>query len=46
MNRKDVRVVFMGTPEFARESLKELVEAGFNVVGCFTNQEKPFGRGM
>jgi len=46
MNRKDVRVVFMGTPEFARESLKELVEAGFNVVGCFTNQDKPSGRGM
>ena len=46
MNRKDVKVVFMGTPEFARESLKELVEAGFNVVGCFTNQDKPSGRGM
>lgn len=46
MMRKDVRVVFMGTPEFARESLKELVEAGFNVVGCFTNQDKPSGRGM
>lgn len=44
--RKDIRVVFMGTPEFARESLKELYEAGFNIVGCFTNPDKPSGRGM
>lgn len=44
--RNDIRVVFMGTPEFARESLKELNEAGFNIVGCFTNPDKPSGRGM
>lgn len=44
--RKDIKVVFMGTPEFARESLKELYEAGFNIVGCFTNPDKPSGRGM
>lgn len=44
--RKDIRVVFMGTPEFARESLKGLYEAGFNIVGCFTNPDKPSGRGM
>lgn len=44
--RKDIRVVFMGTPEFARESFKKLYEAGFNIVGCFTNPDKPSGRGM
>ena len=44
--RKDIKIVFMGTPEFARESLKELVESGYNVVGCFTNPDKPSGRGM
>ena len=44
--RKDIKVVFMGTPEFARESLKKLYESGFNVVGCFTNPDKPSGRGM
>lgn len=44
--RKDIKIVFMGTPEFARESLKELYEAGFNVVACFTNPDKPSGRGM
>lgn len=44
--RRNIKVVFMGTPEFARESLKELVEAGFDVVACFTNPDKPSGRGM
>ncbi|MDD3303524.1 MAG: methionyl-tRNA formyltransferase [Clostridia bacterium] len=36
----------MGTPEFARESLKTLVESGYNVVACLTNPDKPAGRGM
>ncbi len=44
--RKDIKVVFMGTPEFARESFKSLYEAGFNIVACFTNPDKPSGRGM
>ena len=44
--RKDIKVVFMGTPEFGCESLKEISEAGFNIVGCFTNPDKPSGRGM
>lgn len=44
--RKDIRVVFMGTPDFARESLQALYEAGFNIVGAFTNIDKPAGRGM
>ena len=42
----DIKVVFMGTPDFARDSLKALVEANINVVGVFTNPDKPSGRGM
>ena len=44
--RQDKKVIFMGTPEFAKESLKELVESGYNVIACFTNPDKPSGRGM
>jgi len=42
---KDIRIVFMGTPEFAVESLKTLVEDGYNVVGVITAPDKPAGRG-
>ena len=38
--------VFMGTPDFARESLKALYEARYEIVGVVTNQDKPKGRGM
>jgi methionyl-tRNA formyltransferase len=44
--REDIKIVFMGTPDFAACSLKEIIENKFNVVGCFTNQDKPSGRGM
>ncbi len=44
MNKKDLRIVFMGTPEFAVESLKSLVEGGYNVVGVVTAVDKPVGR--
>ena len=40
-----MRVVFMGTPDFALFSLKALVEAGENVVGVVTQPDKPKGRG-
>ncbi len=46
MNYKEVRIVFMGTPAFAVASLKELVEAGCNIVGVITAPDKPAGRGM
>lgn len=46
VEKKDLRIVFMGTPEFAKASLQALVEAKYNVVGCFTNPDKPSGRGM
>lgn len=45
MNKKSLRIVFMGTPEFAVESLKALVENGYNVVGVITMPDKPTGRG-
>ena len=38
------RIVFMGTPEFAVESLRKLVEAGYNVVGVITMPDKPVGK--
>lgn len=41
-----IKVVFMGTPEFAKESLQRLVEKEFEVLACFTNPDKPAGRGM
>lgn len=41
----DMRIVFMGTPEFAVESLKVLVENNYNVVGVITMPDKPSGRG-
>ena len=43
---KELRIVFMGTPEFATESLKALVEGGYNVVAVITAPDKPAGRGM
>jgi len=42
---KDLRIVFMGTPEFAVGSLEALVEAGHTIVGVITAPDKPKGRG-
>ena len=41
-----LNILFMGTPDFAKESLKSLVDAKYNVIGVVTNQDKPKGRGM
>lgn len=41
-----MKIVFMGTPDFAQESLKALVEANYEVIGVVTNPDKPKGRGM
>lgn len=46
MDYKDLRIVFMGTPEFAVASLDALVKAGCNIVGVITAPDKPAGRGM
>ncbi len=43
---KGIRIVFMGTPEFAVASLAKLVDAGCNIVGVVTAPDKPAGRGM
>ena len=45
MDKKDLRIVFLGTPEFAVESLDRLVSGGYNVVGVVTMADKKGGRG-
>ena len=42
--KKELRIVFMGTPEFAEFSLRRLVEDGYNIVGVVTMPDKPMGR--
>lgn len=41
-----LNIIFMGTPDFAKESLKCLYEANYNILGVVTNPDKPKGRGM
>lgn len=45
MKKEDLRIVYMGTPNFAVETLRQLVEGGYNVVGVITMPDKPAGRG-
>lgn len=45
MKKEDLRIVFLGTPDFAVESLDTLVKNGFNIVGVVTATDKPAGRG-
>ncbi|WP_223551472.1 methionyl-tRNA formyltransferase [Aestuariivivens sp. NBU2969] len=42
---RDLRIVFMGTPDFAVHTLKALVEHGYNIVGVITAPDRPAGRG-
>ena len=44
MKKEDLRIVFMGTPEFAVETLKALVEHDYNIVAVVTQPDKPVGR--
>lgn len=44
MKKEDLRIVYMGTPDFAVESLRRLVEGGYQVVGVVTMPDKPMGR--
>jgi len=46
MKKEDLRIVYMGTPDFAVESLRTLVEGGYRVVGVVTRPDKPMGRHM
>ena len=41
-----LNVLFMGTPDFAEESLKAIYNAGYNILGVVTNPDRPKGRGM
>ena len=46
MEAKKLRLVYMGTPDFAVSPLAKLVEEGYNVVGVVTMPDKPSGRGL
>ena len=45
MRKEELKIVFFGTPDFAVESLKRLVDGGYNVVAVVTMPDKPAGRG-
>ena len=45
MDKQSIRIVYMGTPDFAEDSLRALVEGGYNVVAVVTMPDKPAGRG-
>ena len=45
MTKNELKIVYMGTPDFAVEPLRKLVEGGYNVVGVITMPDKPAGRG-
>ena len=44
MTKDSLRIIYMGTPDFAVEPLKKLVEGGYNIVGVITMPDKPIGR--
>ena len=44
--KRDLRLVFMGTPDFAVETLKALIDTNYNVVGVITAPDRPAGRGQ
>jgi methionyl-tRNA formyltransferase len=46
INKEDLKIVYMGTPDFAVEPLKAMVEDGYNIVGVVTMPDKRLGRGM
>lgn len=46
MQKEDIKIVFMGTPIFAKESLKALVENGYNISLVIAQPDRPSGRGM
>ena len=46
MDKSQLRIVYMGTPDFAVAPLKKLVKDGYNIVGVVTNPDKPSGRGQ
>ena len=45
MNKSELKIIYMGTPDFAVEPLRQLVEGGYNIVAVVTMPDKPAGRG-
>jgi len=45
MKKRKLRIIFMGTPDFAVSTLKKLIEEGYKIVGVITAPDKPAGRG-
>ena len=43
---KNFRVVFMGTPAFAAVSLRAMIDAGYNIIACYSQPPRPKGRGQ
>ena len=46
MKKEELRIIYMGTPDFAVETLRLLVEQNYNVVAVVTMPDKPAGRGQ
>jgi len=46
MRKEELRIIFLGNPEFAKYHLQKIVESGYNVVAAISAQDKPSGRGM
>ena len=44
MNKNEARILFMGTPDIARDCLAQILADGWNVIGAFTREDKPVGR--
>ena len=45
MKSTELRILFAGTPEFAAAHLQALIDAGLNIVGVYTQPDRPAGRG-
>ena len=45
MTKDELKIVFLGTPEFAVPSLEMLLDEGYNVLACITQPDRPKGRG-
>ena len=44
MNKKEIRIVYLGTPEISAQILEKLINANYNVVAVVSQQDKPTGR--
>ncbi len=45
-DKKDLRIIFLGNPEFARYHLEKILDAGYHVVAVISAPDRPAGRGM